>query len=63
VQGCRSLLIIKTVGRNFRSLIERVKNLHPYSVRKSSPFPVAAGSAPYLSWVQAHPLGPPRHRS
>jgi len=47
------LLIIKTRRAKLRSLIERVKNLHPYSVPEIIALPVAAGSAPYLSWVQA----------
>ncbi len=47
------LLVIKTITARYPELEMRLKSLHPYQVPEIIALPVAAGSAEYLSWLQA----------
>lgn len=47
------LLVIKTAEDRFEALRERVVALHPYELPELVAVKVAAGSAPYLRWVEA----------
>jgi periplasmic divalent cation tolerance protein len=47
------LLIIKTRRSLVEPLGARVRELHPYTVPEVVALPVAAGSEPYLQWLQA----------
>ncbi len=46
-----ALLLVKTRRARFAALSRRVKTLHPYSTPEIIALPIAAGSAPYLTWV------------
>jgi periplasmic divalent cation tolerance protein len=46
------LLVIKTRRTHLPALQRKVKSLHPYTVPEIIALPIAAGSAPYLAWVQ-----------
>jgi periplasmic divalent cation tolerance protein len=46
------LLIAKTEKKHFKSLEQRVKELHSYSVPEVIALPVAEGSADYLQWLK-----------
>ncbi len=46
------LLMIKTRRTRLPALFRRVKGLHPYSVPEIIALPLAAGWAPYLTWVR-----------
>ncbi len=46
------LLLVKTRRRQLPALQRKVKSLHPYTVPEVLALPVAAGSEPYLAWVQ-----------
>ena len=46
------LLVIKTAEDRFEALRERVVALHPYELPELVAVKVAAGSAPYLRWVE-----------
>ena len=45
------LLIIKSTADRFSRVEARVRELHSYEVPEVLMLPVAAGSAPYLSWI------------
>jgi periplasmic divalent cation tolerance protein len=45
------LLVIKTRGERFEALREALVALHPYEVPEILALPVAAGSQPYLDWL------------
>jgi periplasmic divalent cation tolerance protein len=47
------LLVLKTTGRRFEALRDRVLQLHPYEVPEVLALPVEAGSEKYLAWVGA----------
>lgn len=47
------LLVIKTVSERYPELEMRLKSLHPYEVPEVIALPVTAGSAEYLSWLEA----------
>ena len=47
------LLVLKTTAAAVPRLLDRVPALHPYEVPEVLVLPVAAGHAPYLSWVAA----------
>jgi periplasmic divalent cation tolerance protein len=46
------LMIAKTQKRLFRSLQQKVKELHSYSVPEVIAVPVTEGSADYLKWLK-----------
>lgn len=46
------LLLVKTSARHFRKLERRIRQLHSYQTPEIIALPVAAGSAPYLSWLE-----------
>ena len=46
------LLVVKTAEGRFEALRERVMALHPYELPELVAVKVAAGSAPYLRWVE-----------
>lgn len=48
-----SLMICKTRQPLFEKIINRVKELHSYTVPEIIALPIAAGSAEYLGWVAA----------
>ncbi|MEO5358421.1 MAG: divalent-cation tolerance protein CutA [Nitrospirae bacterium YQR-1] len=48
-----SLMIIKTKKENFKSLMEKVKTLHPYTVPEIIALPIIEGSEDYLNWLQS----------
>ncbi len=54
------LLIAKTSVAGLPRLLERVHELHPYSVPEVIALPVVAGAARYLAWVvgECAPEGP-----
>ncbi|MEB2837100.1 MAG: divalent-cation tolerance protein CutA [Desulfurococcales archaeon] len=52
-----SLLIIKTSGSALDSLLEAVKELHPYEVPEAIALPVEAGLGDYLEWVLSEVRG------
>lgn len=45
------LLIAKTRKRLFASLLERVRELHSYTVPEIIALPIAGGSEDYLKWL------------
>jgi periplasmic divalent cation tolerance protein len=48
-----SLLILKTTAANVEQLFKELKALHPYEVPEMLALPVAAGSKPYLEWLNS----------
>jgi periplasmic divalent cation tolerance protein len=46
-----SLLIIKTVKKNFGKIRKTVKKLHSYEVPEIIALPVAKGNRNYLKWI------------
>lgn len=46
------LLIFKTPAERVPALMERLAALHPYEVPEILAFPIEAGFAPYLAWVE-----------
>jgi periplasmic divalent cation tolerance protein len=46
------LLLMKTTFGQYPALELRIKQMHPYQVPEVLCFPVSAGFAPYLSWVE-----------
>jgi len=49
--GTESLLMVKTTRAVIERLVERVKELHPYSCPEIITLPVTGGLGEYLSWV------------
>jgi periplasmic divalent cation tolerance protein len=45
------LLVIKTRRDRFEALREALVALHPYELPEAIAFPVEAGHAPYLAWL------------
>jgi periplasmic divalent cation tolerance protein len=48
-----TLAIIKTTHERLDALIARLGALHPYDIPEVLALPVTAGSAKYISWVEA----------
>jgi periplasmic divalent cation tolerance protein len=48
-----NMLVIKTAAAAWERLEARVKALHPYDVPEIVALPLARGSRPYLSWIDA----------
>jgi len=48
-----SLLIVKTRADALDRLIQRVKEVHPYTVPEIIALPIVAGNADYLQWVDS----------
>ncbi len=46
------LMIAKTRRDLFEALLEKVKELHSYSVPEIIAFPIVEGSADYLNWLK-----------
>ena len=46
-----NLLIIKTRKDKFESLVNKVKELHPYTVPEIIALPIVVGSEDYLNWI------------
>lgn len=46
------LVVLKTVGKRFDALRDRITELHPYEVPEILAFPVLGGSDEYLEWVR-----------
>ena len=45
------LLVIKTAATRAQSLMDRIRQLHPYEVPELLVVPASDGSAAYLDWV------------
>lgn len=48
-----TLLVIKTTAPAYPALERRIRELHPYDVPEVIALPIARGSEPYLSWLDA----------
>lgn len=46
------LLIVKTKGEAIEKLIERVKEIHPYTVPEIIAIDITRGNKDYLEWVE-----------
>lgn len=46
------MLIIKTTREQFEAVSQTISELHTYEVPEILMFPVEAGSAPFLQWIQ-----------
>lgn len=46
------LLVFKTPADRVSALMARLEELHPYDVPEILAFPIEAGHAPYLAWVE-----------
>ena len=53
------LMIAKTVTSRLKTLIPRVRALHPYTVPEIIALPVVDGNEPYLRWVVGENTGEP----
>jgi periplasmic divalent cation tolerance protein len=51
---------IKSRGEHFATIEAAIRSLHPYEVPEIIALPIHAGSAPYLAWIDAEVLTPPR---
>jgi len=47
-----ALLIVKTSAERFGELMEKVKEIHPYTVPEIVALPVLAGNPDYLRWIE-----------
>ena len=47
------MLLIKTTRPRFRSLHNRIKELHPYQVPEIVSLNISAGSKDYLAWIKS----------
>ncbi len=50
-RGKETLMIVKTKKEKFKSLVERVKELHSYTVPEIVALPIVEGSKDYLDWL------------
>lgn len=46
-----ALLVVKTSSRKFSELVDRVKEVHPYTVPEIVALPIFAGNPDYLNWI------------
>lgn len=46
------LILVKTTGRRFRAVRERVRAEHPYDVPEVLAVPIVHDSSPYAAWVR-----------
>lgn len=46
-----SLLVVKTSKEKFPQLVERVKEVHPYTVPEIIALPIEVGNEDYLKWI------------
>jgi periplasmic divalent cation tolerance protein len=51
------LMIAKASSLAVPAVIDRIVDLHPYSVPEVLALPVETGFTPYLEWVEAHSVG------
>lgn len=51
------LLVIKTMRERFDALRARIVELHPYELPEVIAVDIAAGSTPYLDWIEAQSRG------
>ena len=54
-----ALAIMKTTAERYPALAARLAELHPYQVPEILALPIAAGHAPYLSWLAGEVDQPP----
>ena len=47
-----TLLVIKTVRKNFLKVQKRIKKLHSYEVPEIIALPIVAGENDYLKWIK-----------
>jgi len=47
-----SLLVVKTSADRFGELMEKVREVHPYTVPEIVALPVVAGNPDYLGWIE-----------
>lgn len=52
VEEGESLLILKTRRSKVKSLIQKVKKIHPYDVPEIIATPILQGHKPYLDWIK-----------
>ncbi len=45
------MLVIKTISKNVKRLVARVKTLHGYEVPEVIALPILTGNKDYLSWI------------
>ncbi len=57
--GAEHLLVIKTARRLLASVVERVRDLHSYTVPEVVALPIEGGSAAYLDWLDGAVLSAP----
>ena len=50
-KAAESLLIIKTVKKNFGKIQKTVKRIHSYDVPEIIALPIVSGSRSYLKWI------------
>lgn len=50
-KATESLIVIKTVKRNFRKIQKRIKKLHSYEVPEIIALPIVEGEGDYLKWI------------
>jgi len=46
-----TLVLIKTVKKNFNKVKQAIKGIHPYELPEIVCIPITLGSAEYLSWL------------
>ncbi len=47
-----ALLVVKTLASKFGQLVEKVKEVHPYTVPEIIALPIVAGNEDYLRWIE-----------
>ncbi len=52
-EGTEALLIVKTTRAAESSLLELLRDVHPYDVFELVSIDLVSGNAPYLEWIRA----------
>lgn len=50
-RAAESLIMIKTVRKNFEKIQKRIKELHSYKVPEIIALPIVRGEGDYLKWI------------
>ena len=48
-----TLVIMKSHGKNFKKIVNRVRELHSYDIPEILALPIVDGSQSYLDWMKA----------
>lgn len=48
------LLICKTVKKNFKEIVKRVKSVHPYEVPEIVCYNISNGERKYMNWIKQY---------